>query len=84
MKKLRKQQNSHDLIESSNELKEFKEKDTIDELKKKETQLLKERLILLRKVDHLERKLRDHESELRRLNSPTSATIQQIKDGMNR
>jgi hypothetical protein len=84
LKKLRKQQNSHDLIESSNELKEFKEKDTIDELKKKETQLLKERLILLRKVDHLERKLRDHESELRRLNSPTSATIQQIKDGMNR
>ncbi len=84
MRKLRKQQNSHDLIESANELKEFKEKDTIDELKKKETQLLKERLILLRKVDHLERKLRDHESELRRLNSPTSATIQQIKEGMNR
>jgi predicted nucleotidyltransferase len=84
LKKLRKQQNSNDLIECANELKEFKEKDTIDELKKKETQLLKERLILLRKVDHLERKLRDHESELRRLNSPTSATIQQIKDGMNR
>jgi predicted nucleotidyltransferase len=84
LRKLRKQQNSHDLIESANELKEFKEKDTIDELKKKETQLLKERLILLRKVDHLERKLRDHESELRRLNSPTSATIQQIKEGMNR
>lgn len=45
---------------------------------------MKERLILLRKVDYLERRLKDQEIELRRLNSPTSATIQQIKEGLSK